>query len=39
MTRSSCCFCCRALAEILGYELCTEVQAASLPTCLTGDDA
>ena len=27
---------CRALAEILGYELCTEVQAASLPTCLAG---
>jgi DEAD/DEAH box helicase len=28
----------RALAEVLKYELCTEVQAASLPVCLSGSD-
>lgn len=28
----------RALAEVMQYELCTDVQAASLPVCLRGAD-
>ena len=28
----------RALAEVMRYELCTDVQAASLPVCLRGAD-
>ncbi len=30
---------CRALAEILKYQFCTDVQAASLPAILSGADA
>ena len=29
---------CRALAEVLQYDLCTTVQAQSVPACLGGVD-
>lgn len=35
----SCRYARRALAEVMRYENCTDVQAASLPVCLRGVDA